>query len=449
MSTGHSLATFYGWRVVAAVFVLATFGWGLGFYGLPVYLQTVRETRGWSLALISTAVTVHFLFGALVVANLPKLYQTFGVSAVTKAGCVALAVGILGWAAAQEPWQLFLATLSSGGGWVTMSAAAVNAIISPWFVQSRAAALASAYNGSSVGGVIFSPLWVGAIGLLGFPGAALAIGFAMIATTWVLANRYYSKTPEQMGLVPDDGTFLSTAVSVTSPLAVPLPGNQLWLNWRFLTLATGMALGLFAQVGLFAHLFSLLVPALGAQLAGIAASAATASAVVGRTLFGWLMPIGADRRLFACASYLVQIAGTLAFLLAAGNYAPMLLLGVVLFGFGIGNAISLPPLIAQVEFVKNDVSRVVPLIVAISQGTYAFAPATFGVIREFTPQSGTMAAGSAPYLFIAAAVIQGAAIAAFMLGRFRFYEPGQKFTEHTDRVSDDCNGSFASSSRCP
>ena len=29
---------FYGWRVVWAAFVVAVFGWGLGFYGPPVYL---------------------------------------------------------------------------------------------------------------------------------------------------------------------------------------------------------------------------------------------------------------------------------------------------------------------------------------------------------------------------------------------------------------------------
>jgi hypothetical protein len=183
-----------------------------------------------------------------------------------------------------------------------------------------------------------------------------------------------------------------------------------------------MTLGLFAQIGLLAHLFSLLVPALGAQLAGVAAGAATASAIVGRTLFGWLMPIGTDRRLFASVSYLIQIAGSLTFRFAAGNNVPMLLLGVVLFGFGIGNATSLPPLIAQVEFVKDDVARVVPLIVAISQGTNAFAPAMFGIIREFSQRGGTVTSGTAPYLFVAAAAIQGAAIAAFMLGRSRIGE---------------------------
>jgi hypothetical protein len=408
---------FFGWRVVAAVFVLATFGWGLGFYGPPVYLQAVRETRGWSLALVSTAVTVHFLIGAIVIANLPRLYRRFGVATVTKAGSIALAAGITGWAVAREPWQLFVATLLSGGGWVTMGAAAVNAIISPWFIRTRPAALASAYNGSSVGGVVFSPLWVTAIGLLSFPGAAITIGVIMVVTIWILADLFYSKTPEQMKLFADGDAPGTTFVSVTSTAAKPLPGRQLSRDWRFVTLAAGMALGLFAQIGLLAHLFSLLVPALGARLAGVAAGAATAAAIAGRTLFGWLIPIGADRRLFASASYLVQIAGSLAFLLAAGDSVPLLLLGVVLFGFGIGNATSLPPLIAQVEFVKEDVPRVVPMIVGIGQGTYAFAPAAFGLIREFAPQLGASAAGAAPYLFIAAATIQTAAIAAFLLGR--------------------------------
>jgi hypothetical protein len=118
-----------------------------------------------------------------------------------------------------------------------------------------------------------------------------------------------------------------------------------------------MALGLFAQIGLIAHLFSLLVPALGAQSAGLAMGAATASAIVGRTLVGWLMPAGADRRLVACASYVVQIAGALAFIVAGGTNIPLLWVGVILFGAGIGNATSLPPLIAQVEFTAEDVPR--------------------------------------------------------------------------------------------
>jgi MFS family permease len=67
---------------------------------------------------------------------------------------------VLGWAIAKEPWQLFAAALLSGAGWAAMGAAAVNAIVTPWFVRTRPSALATAYNGASIGGVVFSPLWV-------------------------------------------------------------------------------------------------------------------------------------------------------------------------------------------------------------------------------------------------------------------------------------------------
>jgi MFS family permease len=418
MAANRQTRAFYGWRVVAAVFVLATFGWGVGFYGPPIYLHTLHETRGWSLDIISTAVTVHFLFGAIVIANLRKLYQRFGVSRVTKAGSIGLAVGVVGWAMAREPWQLFIAVLLSGGGWVTMGAAAVNAIIAPWFVRMRPVALASAYNGSSVGGIVFSPLWVAAIGLLGFPGAAILIGLVMIVTIWILADVYYRKTPELMGLKAD-GDAANAVLSHPTQFQKPLPRKRLWRDWRFVTLAAGMALGLFAQIGLLAHLFSLLVPALGAQLAGFAMGTATAAAIAGRTLIASLMPVAADRRLFGCGNYIVQILGSLAFAFAAGENVPLLLLGVVLFGAGIGNTTSLPPLIAQSEFVHEDVSRVVPLIVGIGQATYAFAPAMFGFLRELAPASGFESAGAAPFVFLTAALVQASAAFAFLIGRQR------------------------------
>ena len=82
----------------------------------------------------------------------------------------------------------------------------------------------------------------------------------------------------------------------------------------------------------------------------------------------------------------------------------------LLFGAGIGNTTSLPPLIAHVEFSKADVQRVVPLIVAIGQGTYAFAPAAFGELRSLSPAEGML-------VFVAAASIQTAAISLFLSGR--------------------------------
>jgi hypothetical protein len=295
-----------------------------------------------------------------------------------------------------------------------MSAAALNAIVSPWFVRARPTALGMAYNGGSIGGVIFSPFWVAAIGALGFSNAATAISFAMVLTVWLLADRLFSRTPQQMGLAPDGNLPSMPATSVTSPVAKPLPGLLLWRDHKFLTLSAGMALGLFAQIGLTAHLFSLLVPSLGALQAGTAMALVTAMAIVGRSLLGWAMPLRADRRLVACAGYAAQLAGSIVFIGAAGTNVPLLLLGVVLFGAGFGNATSLPPLIAQIEFVKRDVPRVVALIVGIAQGAYAFAPAAFGLVREIAPHA---VEGAAPGVFAAAALVQALAICAFLAGR--------------------------------
>lgn len=419
MATSVPQRKFFGWRVTGGAFVLALFGWGLGFYGPPVFLGVLHATRGWSLGLISSAITIHYLVGAALVTQLPALHTRFGLAPFTQAGGIALALGTLGWALAAEPWQLFLAAVVSGIGWSATSAATINAIIAPWFVRARPAALGWAYNGASIGGVIFSPLWVAAISALGFPIAAAAIGIAAALIIWLISAKLFARTPQQMGLAPDGDTQGTAPVSVTSHHARPLPGALLWRDRAFLSLVIGNALGLFAQLGLITHLFSLLLPALGAQRAGFAMAFVTVMAITGRALIGWLMPINADRRIVAGIGYAAQLAGSLVLLAAGGSNVPLLLAGIALFGIGFGNATSMPPLIAQVDFVKEDVLRVVALMVAIGQATYAFAPAAFGLIRELIPPAPDASAGAAPWVFIAAAVFQGLAIVAVLAGRRR------------------------------
>jgi hypothetical protein len=73
----------------------------------------------------------------------------------------------------------------------------------------------------------------------------------------------------------------------------------------------------------------------------------------------------------------------------------------------------------MVLFVRPNRSGFVDGAASATQGTYAFAPASFGLIREFAPRAGVIAGAAAPYLFIAAALFQLAAVAAFLAGRRR------------------------------
>lgn len=398
--------SFYGWRVVGAAFVAAAFSWGISFYGPPVFLEVLHRTRGWPIAAVSAAITLHFLSGAALVANFATLQRRFGLRATTRAGVVLTGLGLLGWSQAPSLLALFAAAIVSGSGWALTGGAALNAMISPWFVRRRPAALGMAYNGASTGGILFSPLWVALIGAFGFPVAAGSVAACLVVVLWVLAGRYFGRDPAAMGLVPD-GDAGTTAPIGARPRSSAAPLAQPWRDGRFVTLALASTFALIAQIGLISHLFSHLAPVMGAGPAGLAMGSVTAFAIGGRVLIGWLMPAGADRRLVSAINISVQVLGS-ATLLLAGDTIPLLLLGAWLFGAGLGNVTSLPPLIAQSEFRPGDVPRVVALVTATGQAGYALAPAGFGLLLTVT--------GSGTILFAGAGLIQLAAISALLFG---------------------------------
>jgi hypothetical protein len=407
--------------VVRAAFVLAFFGWGVGFYGPPIYLAEVIARTGWPVSLVSAAVTTHFLCGVVVIACLNRLYARVGVAPVMAAGCVVTALGILGWSVAAQPWQLYAAALATGSGWVTMGAVAVNAVVSPWYSQGRPTALAKAYNGASVGGAVFAPLWVWLIARCGFTAAAGAVGAAMVLVVFLLARRVFSRKPPDTGQRADGedqpGHPESGPVNHDRAPALPARPGKLWRDPAFATLAAAMSLALFAQAGLLTHLYALLVLPLGSQHAGWLVGAATACAIAGRSVAARGVAAGADRRTVAAAGYALQALGSLALLCGYPDRFGLVVAGTLLFGSGIGNATSLPPAIAQADFRPRDVLRVVALIVATSQATYAFAPAVFGMLRENATADG----GSR--VLIAAIALHVAAAAVLMAGRRRATRP--------------------------
>jgi MFS family permease len=401
-------APFDGWRAVWAGFLTAFCAWGLGFYGPGVYLAALHEARGWPVSLISAAITLHFLCGAMLVARFPALEARFGLARVILAGAVLSAIGVTLWAWVPAAWMLFGAALLTGAGWALTSGAAVNAIVAPWFERRRPAALSMAYNGASVGGVVFTPLWALLVASLGFALAAPLVGVVTLLAMGVLAWTILGATPESRGQRVDGATAEQAGATPPPPARAPLPpGRGVWRERRFATLSLGFSVGIFAQVGLIAHLFSLMLPALGALGAGLAMSLVTVCAVLGRTLLAAVMPAGSDRRLAGAINFAVQVAGSLCLLLAGTEGVALLLAGCVLMGLGVGNLISLPPLIAQAEFARADVGRVVALVTAVNQAAYAFAPAGFGLLRDAT--------GDGAAVFAAAAVLQ--AVAALILLR--------------------------------
>ena len=138
---------------------------------------------------------------------------------------------------------------------------------------------------------------------------------------------------------------------------------------------------LFAQVGFIVHLIAFLDPVVGRSSAATAVALLTAMAVAGRVLFSTVI----DRLNQRLASALSFISQALALLVVINFRNEMLLIAAcAVFGFSVGNLITLPSLIVQREFEARQFGVLISLLTAITQVTYAFGPGVIGALRDLS-----------------------------------------------------------------
>jgi len=394
---------FYGWNVVAATFVMALFSFGLGFYGIAVYVAMLQQLYGWSASAVSAPVTVYYVAGALLTAASAGVYERFGARVVVAGGAVAMAAGVAMLGLVGRPWQLYPVFLVMSVGWGAMSGAAINIVLAPWFQRRRGLAVSLAFNGATLGGVLVAPALLELVGRLGFTQALGAAALVQLAVLLALAAAVMRRGPEAVGTGPDGDTPRGAA-----PRSAP--ADRRWRSaalrtWRFWSVSAPFALGLAAQVGVLTHLVALTTPALGTGGAARAVSATTAAALIGRLATGFVVD-RVNRRMVACVTLLIQLAGVA--LLAHVPSAAGVYTGCALFGLGVGNLTTLPGLILAVEWPREHFSGLVGLVVGINQLTFAFGPTLVGVVRDW--------AGAYEAALGACAALQAISAALILLG---------------------------------
>ena len=170
------------------------------------------------------------------------------------------------------------------------------------------------------------------------------------------------------------------ATSADAPSATQIRARAL-RDIGFLSVTTAFALVLFAQVGFIVHLISFLDPVIGRASATTAIALLTAMAVIGRVLFSTVID-RLNQRLASALSFLSQAAALAVLINFRNEYALIAACGV--FGFSVGNLITLPSLIVQREFDPKSFGVLVALQTAIAQVTYAFGPGVVGVLRDLS-----------------------------------------------------------------
>jgi predicted MFS family arabinose efflux permease len=371
-SIDESSVRYEGWRIVAVCFLVATFGWAFGFYGQSVYLAELHHLHGWPASLISTATTFFYLFGALLVIFVAETIRKFGPRNCLVAGTVAMAVAVIVMGQVASLWQLYLANVLLALGWAGTSLAMISTTLGLWFDQKRGMAISLALNGASFGGVAGVPLLVLAIGQLGFSGAMIAAAALMIVLVIPVVVIFVGRPT----LV--SGSRLSSAGGVASSAQIRARALR---DVGFLSVSIAFALVLFAQVGFVVHLISFLDPVIGRASATVAIALLTAMAVIGRLLFSTVI----DRLNQRLASALSFASQALALLVIINFHNEAVLVAAcAVFGFSVGNLITLPSLIVQREFDPRSFGVLISLLTAITQITYAFGPGVIGALRDLS-----------------------------------------------------------------
>jgi MFS family permease len=395
---------FYGWNVLAATFVMALFSFGLGFYGLTVYIATLQALHGWSASAVSAPVTVYYVAGALLTTVIGDLYQRFGPRVVVAGGSVAMAGGLAALGVVTQLWQLYPVFLVMSVGWGAMSGAAINIILAPWWERRRGFVVSIAFNGATFGGVIIAPALIPLIGRLGFTRTLATGGLVLLVVLLAIAGGVMRRGPEALGLGPDGDPGPRPSVGPSASRARYQRGDAL-RTWRFWSVSAPFALGLAAQVGVLTHLVAIVMPTLGGGGAARAVSVTTAAGVIGRLGTGVVVD-RLNRRLVSSVTLAVQIGGLA--LLAWAPSAGAVYAGCALFGLGVGNLTTLPGLILAVEWPRERFSSLVGLVVGINQFTFAFGPSLVGVVRDW--------AGAYGPALTACTVLQAVAALMILLG---------------------------------
>ena len=361
---------FFGWWVAWTGFLMALFAWGLGFYGPGIYLLWLTANNGWPLAQVSAGITLYYVASAAIVFCAGDIFARLGHRRAVLGGVAALGAGALAMPLVAAPWQVGAAFLVMAFGWAMLGSAGVNIVLAPWFERRRGMVVSLTLNGASLGGVLIAPMIVLLAAALGET-TAMAVAVAlMLATLGIFAALTLAVRPADLGLAPDGDTPREAVAAPPRTARRDLLGS-----WAFWSVAAPFALALLAQVGVLTHQLAFLVQAMTAAQAAPIVALTGVMAVAGRLATGLVID-RLDRRAVAAANFALQ-AGALV-LLALADTAPLLWAGWLLFGLGVGNQVTLSGLIVQVEFSRSDFARVVGLVVAVAQVTYAFGPGAMG-----------------------------------------------------------------------
>jgi MFS family permease len=368
---------FYGWKIVAALFVVLMFSSGLGFYNHSVVLQALASEKGFPITVASTAVSIFFFSSGIAGLYIASLLERYDVRLIMGVGTVIASLCLGGLGEVSSQGQLYLLYCLFGVGFCASGLLPATTLVARWFHKSRARALSIASTGLSVGGIMVTPASATLIESQGMVVASPILGLAYLLGVLPLSLLILRSRPQELGL-DAEGTDRQ------SPLNLGGQGlllKQALSDIYFWRLNLAYVFVMMAQVGGIAHQYGLVSEQLSGREAALALGVLPLFSIIGRLAGGLLVDkLNATRFTvvmmllqglsLACMGYFTSPAG--------------LLIGLALFGITVGNLLMLQPLLIAERYGLLQYSRIYAVSNLLTMMGIATGPAAMGYLFVFS-----------------------------------------------------------------
>ena len=289
---------YYGWIIVVAVFIAEFMTSGVGTFVTPLFFKAITDEMGWSLTLLTGALTAQTLANASIAPILGRVLDRFGARPVMLFGAIVAGIGLLLLTQIQEIWHFWLLYATVGAlGLHEMGSFTGPVLITKWFVRLRGRAMALATLGTTVGGMVMAPIVGFLVSTAGWRETWRMMGIAVLVIMIPLILLFVRRQPEDMGLQPDGdkenngqrsgaqrkapNRYAGTEVSWTTKEAMRT--KTLWL------LVVGMNLVSVSANVTVIHLvpFLTLQEGVSAQAAAFIVTLRLGGSSVSRIMWGW------------------------------------------------------------------------------------------------------------------------------------------------------------------
>ena len=342
---------FYGWVILFSAGSTQVVRNATASLTIAVFIFPLSEELGWSRTLIAGAASFGGLAASGVSPAVGWLVDRYGARLILAVSIFILGLSTISLAWATVPVAFYLAY---GVGRVIFSSPVQigsSVVVSRWFVRLRGRTSGILFGSHSIGLVAFPLIASVVIGTSGWREAWIVLGLLVWGIALLPVSLLIVQQPEDVGLRPDGDPPLP-AIEVgqqgdEAPTPLPVPEEPVWTLreamrtpalWMFAT-ATGMVF--LVQAGVNTHLAAYLRDeGLTAAFAGFGISLNAVFLGLGSIFWGWITEKFPAR--YVLAAVAISVGGASALFIIADSTVEILVYAV-LFGFGVGGLLSVPP----------------------------------------------------------------------------------------------------------